>query len=424
MLSSCTEKTPGYCTKNEDCESTSHCNLPIHTCQEGAPDSGLADGKVADSGLPKPGCNNGKIDSDEKCDGQNLNNATCESLGFRKEGTLKCNPLDCTYDTSGCTKCGDGKKNGDEECDAKDLGGKDCTSFGYALGDLACKSTDCTYSLAGCKQKFITITVSGNPTFSMGSPSSEPCRSDDETQHTVKLTHNFEMKETEVTQDEFKDLMVYNPSSNTGCANCPVENVNWYEAAAYCNELSKKTHLDPLHFCYSCTGNGKDGTLSCNEAPSYQGEKIYTCPGYRLPTEAEWEYAYRAHTTHAYYYQDYDGNTDTCTTCPLDSKVDKIAWYCANSQNKTHPVRGKIENTFLLYDMAGNVFEWCNDWFGAYPSSSATTIDPWGGSSGNDRVMRGGSIDNLRGALRAAYRGAPPPTMQDYRIGFRVARNR
>ena len=133
-------------------------------------------------------------------------------------------------------------------------------------------------------------------TFQMGSPdgtgtqTKEPCRQTDEKQHQVTLTHIFEIQTTEVTQDQYFSVMVYKPSKFSSCGGtCPVEQVNWHEAAAYANALSSKAGLTA---CYTCTGSGK--SVTCSEATAYAGAQIYTCPGYRLLTEAEWEYAYRA----------------------------------------------------------------------------------------------------------------------------------
>jgi len=259
-------------------------------------------------------------------------------------------------------------------------------------------------------------------TFTMGPTASEPCRSANEVQHQVTLTHGFEIQATEVTQAQFQSLMGYNPSyfgpgaGGADCGtDCPVEMVSWHESAAYCNALSQEAGKTP---CYTCSGSG--ASVACQEASAYGGQKIYTCPGYRLPTEAEWEYAYRAGTQTAFY----NGANDPaqCNTCSsTDANLDKIGWYCANSGNTTHAVGQKAANDWGLHDMAGNVWEWCHDWYQTSPTSSAVT-DPVGSGS-VDRVLRGGSWESLAYDLRAASRGGDPPTFRIDGLGFRCCRS-
>jgi formylglycine-generating enzyme required for sulfatase activity len=251
-----------------------------------------------------------------------------------------------------------------------------------------------------------------NPgSFDMGSPTDEPCRDLDEFIHTVTLTRGFELMAHEVTQDEFHSQMGYNLSFALTCgASCPVENVSWSEAAAFCNSLSA---LKGLPECYTCVG-GKQ-MLACVEADAYAFEKVYDCPGYRLPTDAEWEYAYRAGTSTAFY----NGPITSCLD--VDPNAAKIGWYDKNSGGASHVVGQKAANAWGFFDMAGNVSEWVHDWWHKDLAYLPGT-DPWGAKTGTNRVVRGGSYGNPAKYLRAAQRNQYAPTTRYGNIGFRCAR--
>ena len=248
--------------------------------------------------------------------------------------------------------------------------------------------------------------------FFMGSPTNETCRDKtNETQHEVTLNNKFQISTTEVTQAQFKQVMNYNPSNATSCGtNCPVEMVSWHEAVAYCNALSK---LAGLTECYSCSG--KLSKVVCAENSSYLGANIYSCKGYRLPTEAEWEYAARAGQFTALY----NGKLSTCTG--IDANANAIAWYNMNSKATPHPVSQKQANSWGLYDMAGNILEWVNDWYKVDLGSSSVS-DPGGPTSGSQRVIRGGSWLLTASYLRAASRLSVAPSGRTKYAGFRCAR--
>jgi len=206
--------------------------------------------------------------------------------------------------------------------------------------------------------------------------------------HTVTLS-SFEMSIYEIAQGQYTAVIGSNPSYFTGDDNYPVEYVSWYDAMRFCNRLSDAAGLDR---CYN------ESTWACD----------FSMNGFRLPTEAEWEYACRAGTTTEYY------------TGDSESDLARAGWYYGNSSSKTHPVGQKVANTFGLYDMHGNVWEWCNDWYGSYGSGSVT--DPTGAHTGSYRVIRGGSWSLDGGYCRSARRDGRPPAFRDYYVGFRVLR--
>ena len=249
----------------------------------------------------------------------------------------------------------------------------------------------------------------------MGSPDDELCRLPHEQQHKVTLTHKFLISTTEVTQGAFLKVMGHNPSLFSSCgANCPVENVSWSAATVYCNRLSK---LEGLERCYRCdTQNGQYlNPYQCAIKPPYDGVKrIVDCPGYRLPTEAEWEYAYRAKATTALH-------SGAIKQCHQDDRANAIGYYSDNSQKQTRAVGQRDKNSWGLYDMGGNVWEWVNDW---YQSDLGTpdVVDPTGPQTGSSRVFRGGSYTTDAGGIRAASRSRILPKYGFSFIGFRCVR--
>lgn len=249
--------------------------------------------------------------------------------------------------------------------------------------------------------------------FWMGSPDTEPGRGSDETLHYVNITNDFYMDSTEVTQKSFNDLMGYNPSYFPSCGDdCPVEQVSWHEALAYANERSK---VDSLEECFDCTGTAPD--FECTLKTKFA--KPQDCKGYRLPTESEWEYAARAGSDTAFYNGDI-----TETGCEMDANLDAIGWYCGNKEDTTHPVGGKIANSFGLFDMSGNVWEWTMDWYGDYPTGTEVSpdVDPTGLESGSGRVERGGSWSYHADGCRSAYRSFYTPSYRIIGLGFRLTR--
>jgi len=245
------------------------------------------------------------------------------------------------------------------------------------------------------------VRVNGG-TFMMGSPENEEGRYDNEgPQHQVTVS-TFYMGRYEVTQKEYQEVMGKNPSifkvginpSGYRGENLPVENVSWFDAVEYCNQRSIKEGLTPA---YTISGSDDNRTVTWDRNAN----------GYRLPTEAEWEYACRAGTTTAY-------NTG--------ASINKnTGWYEDNSGRTTHPVGQKPANARGLFDMHGNVWEWCWDHGRRYSSEAQT--DPIGASSGSNRVYRGGGWNTVDRFVRSAYRSTQTPTWKGWLVGFRVARN-
>jgi formylglycine-generating enzyme required for sulfatase activity len=231
--------------------------------------------------------------------------------------------------------------------------------------------------------------------FMMGSPETEVKRIKNETQHEVTISQNFYMGSTEVTQAQFKKIMGKNPSNFQGVAvaerhpetnlvvnevdsaNHPVEQVSWSDAVEFCQRLS------------GLPEEKKAGRI------------------YRLPTEPEWEYACRAGSQMAFSF-----GSD-------EESLVNFGWYGPNSKGMTHAVGLKKANAWGLYDMHGNVWEWCADCLGEYPKGSAT--DPRGPEDGSDRVYRGGSWHDYAVLCRSAIRYGDDPSFRRNDLGFRVA---
>lgn len=251
-------------------------------------------------------------------------------------------------------------------------------------------------------------------TFNMGSPATETSHADDETEHEVTITRAFYMQAHEVTQGEWQVLMGNNPSYFQSCGNnCPVENVTWYDALSYANALSREQDLDECYELTGCAGRpGED--MEC-AVVTFSG---LDCEGYRLPTEAEWEYAARAGTATAFY-----SGSITEEECGLDRNLDEIGWYCGNADDTTHPVCRKSPNDWGLYDMLGNVWEWCWDWYDGGYYTTSPSRDPLGPSSGQNRVRRGGGWSYGVCSVRSADRDRNAPGGHNNYLGLRLARS-
>jgi formylglycine-generating enzyme required for sulfatase activity len=253
-------------------------------------------------------------------------------------------------------------------------------------------------------------------TFTMGSPSGETGRDSDETAHKVTLTRSFWMQTTEVTQAAWQAAMGSNPSKDQSCgATCPVEQVSWFQTVVFANLTSIRDGYPP---CYDrSNGAAYDAAAAARfETPRWSG---LGCRGYRLATEAEWEYAARAGTTTAFW----NGPLVDDVCSPVDASLASVSWYCGNANSAIRPVAMKRPNPWGLYDVYGNVWEWLWDVGTAdkdYPSGAA--IDPLGDTSGSFRRDRGGAHHNEPGRCRSANRDAvtPEDTLDD--MGVRLVR--
>ena len=252
------------------------------------------------------------------------------------------------------------------------------------------------FCMAGCSRKEIQKSVTNSigmelieipaGIFTMGSPAGEKGHRNDEAQVRVTLTKPFELGKYEVTQGQWKKVMdtepwLNQPGVQSGGDN-PATCVSWDDATEFCEKL---TDLER-----------KSGKLKADEE-------------YRLPTEAQWEYACRAGTTTAFSFGD------------DESKLNKYAWFDGNARDEqyAHKFGLKKPNPWGLHDIHGNVWEWCSDWYGKELSGG---IDPVGPNGGSDRVLRGGSWGRNPSNCRSAYRGHIIPSVRS-NLGFRVARS-
>ncbi len=219
--------------------------------------------------------------------------------------------------------------------------------------------------------------------------------------HKATISYSFYIGKFEISQADWENVMGYNNSVFHG-KNRPVENISWFEAIEFCNNLSKIDGLEP---CYII----ENENVICD----------FEASGYRLPTDVEWECASRAGTSTDIY----SGNIDNFDCFPIDNNENKIAWYCGNSNNETHNVGKKDPNSYGLFDMIGNVWEWVWDWYDSKYYEEAPSVDPRGPIKGRVHVMRGGCFGNRSAYCRASDRNCPKylKYKSEY-VGFRIVR--
>lgn len=284
---------------------------------------------------------------------------------------------------------------------------------------------------ADCAGELCTIPAG---CFVMGSPEDEFGHARiAEVRTIVTLTHAVQVQRHEVTRAAWEKLGLPDPSGKradgtgncTDDPNCPVGNVTWFEALAFANLMSERSTpaLPPCYRLKNCTGELGRG-LACLSA-EVTAESVYACEGYRLLTDAEWEYAARAGSRSAFYNGDIT-RLGELGTCAADSNLEPIAWYCHNAGGLTHPVGMRQPNAFGLFDMIGNVSEWVNDRSTGRPPKAATDpgaqLEPTTDVVHPSRIHRGCNYRAWSTLCRAAYQSEATWDKSAPGIGLRLAR--
>ncbi len=473
VLTSCTAATPiaEVCNgQDDDCDGQTDEGLASVPCTkqgEFGTCSGVticAGGQLSPCSAvePKPeACNakdddcDGKTDEGLCEDGEVCTADACTAQGACTHAPL-CDDADaCSADachpiTGACSykpKCDDG-----DPCTTDACKNGDC-SFTYACDDQnpctvdVCNGvTGCSHTVKSCPlglvcgasgqcecksgtliaSKFSSdLAVMCPDTFLMGSPESEPGRDSDETQHAVTLTQRFALATREVSQSEWAAVMKTWPSYFSACGGtCPVERVSWFDAVTYLNALSVKESLSTCYILSGCTGTAGAGCASgggCNGDYQCSVVSVSGCTGYRLPTEAEWEFAARGGTSGGTYAGTTAAADPKCK--PPNSALDGIAWFCGNADDMTHAAGLKVSlnHPWGLLDVLGNVWEWTADWYGPYVLPAPP--NPVGPTTGPDRGIRGGSWNVDASSLRSANREFSFPSSRGSNVGFRPARS-
>jgi sulfatase modifying factor 1 len=270
----------------------------------------------------------------------------------------------------------------------------------------------CATSAAYSQPVNIEMVYAEGGTFLMGCDDSRDnvdggCDTDEKPAHKVSL-RSFYIGKYEITQGEWEAVMGSNPSNFSGCGNnCPVEEVSWYDALVFCNKLSVKNSKMPV---YKINNSTNPQTWGSPNSTWDAVQMDLSADGYRLPTEAEWEYAARG------------GQSSLDYPYPGSNIADEVGWngQNPNTMNKTHP-RGQLKpNELGIYDMSGNVREWCWDWYKS-DFYQPEQCNPANNSAGSDRVFRGGGWLEYRQYCRSANRNSRTPDFRYSALGLRLA---
>ncbi len=332
-------------------------------------------------------------------------------------GECVCLPADHVEDDANCGclgPCGSGEICRDAECEClitlNDRNNLNCGCNGPCSDGQSCRQGQCIEEPLG----FVEIQPG---LFDMGSPSNEPQRAPDEFLHPVSINRIFLAQRHEVTQGQWMALMGSNPSHFSQCgSDCPVERVNWWEALAYANAMSDRYLLNRCYLLNECNTISVGEGMEC-ESVSVLDTSVYNCEGFRLPTEAEWEFMARGMSQEAFF----NGPLTESLCDEVNESLDGIAWYCFNSEQTTHPIEGKAPNRYGLYDTAGNVAEWVWDGY-MEDLRTVPVMDPVVAPGQGPRIFRGGAWNSSPGLCRSAQRSVSDAQTRTDGLGFRLVR--